>query len=725
MADLAGQTLADRYDLLERLGAGGMGEVYRARDRELDELVALKVIRADRAGDPELLARFRHEVKLARRVTHGNVARTFELGHDGSITFCTMELVQGESLTRRLGARGKLAVAEAAAIAAAVCDGLDAAHAVDVIHRDIKPDNILLASDGRVVVADFGIAAVGVARDSDPAGTPQYMAPEQARGEPASPASDVYAVGVVLYEMTTGRRAFAGDALAVLDAKQQLDRLTAPELPPEFDEVIGRATARDAAARIASAAALRHALAPWLGGERRPRAASRQVADARELHRVVVLAPRGDGALLYVADAVHEGVLAALSRRPRVRVLPRTVAPADHDGYVVAFAVGSQLQLELSRGGERALVLDLPLAVGQVAAAVEAALAAIVAALGLASAPVTSSEASELLLRARSMMNRSALGADDAVALLDRAAAIAPGDPRIAAAIAMVSVRRAFVGRGDDEHALARATELARAAVATAPELADAHVAIGHVALHRGDAVGAAGHFRVAIARSPHDAEAHDYLGRLLLEAGYLDLALARLEEAIAIAPRRAAVRWEVARAFALEQRWAEYDALVDELVRGPSTRAFFRARVELWRGNAARAAELARAPSELFHDAYPELAAVYRGEPWRDHRAALVAVALDTRAADSRRRSFIAQVVAEVAGGAGDLASCTLLIEHAVRQGLLDLHWLDRCPLLAPVRATGSFAAARARVRARAEAVLDALYGDHVLPTVETQLAG
>ncbi|HEY6037227.1 MAG TPA: serine/threonine-protein kinase, partial [Kofleriaceae bacterium] len=218
--DLTGRTLGDRYDILELLGAGGMGAVYRARDRELDELVALKVIRGEFAAVPAIVDRFRSEVKLARRVTHHNVARTFELGYADGVMFCTMELVEGESLTARLRRERRLSVADAVAIATAVCDGLAAAHARDVIHRDIKPDNVLLAGDDRVVVADFGVAAVNVGERAELSGTPAYMAPEQARGEPPTPAADVYALGVVLYEMVTGRRAFTGDVTKILEDKQ-------------------------------------------------------------------------------------------------------------------------------------------------------------------------------------------------------------------------------------------------------------------------------------------------------------------------------------------------------------------------------------------------------------------------------------------------------------------------------------------------------------------------
>src|SRR5690606_36771561 len=156
-------------------------------------------------------------------------------------------------------------IPEAVAIACALCEALIAAHAADVIHRDIKPANALLARDGRVVLADFGIAAVRIADGVHASGTPAYMAPEQAPGEPPTPAADVYAVGVLLHEMVTGRRAFTGSPVAILEAKQHVARLApaAPELAPELAEVIDRATARELDDRFETAAELCHALGPW------------------------------------------------------------------------------------------------------------------------------------------------------------------------------------------------------------------------------------------------------------------------------------------------------------------------------------------------------------------------------------------------------------------------------------------------------------------------------
>ena len=210
----AGTVLAGRYELLGLLGVGGMGAVYRAHDRELDEEVALKMLRPAFLASAGALARFRREVKIARRVTHRNVARTFDIGQDGTSRFLTMELIDGPSLGRRLEDGGALGVEEALRVAREICDGLEAAHAVGVVHRDLKPDNVLLADD-RVVVTDFGIARIdrgdGGATGAAIVGTPAYMAPEQVLGQPADARADLYALGLVLFEMLVGRRAFDGD----------------------------------------------------------------------------------------------------------------------------------------------------------------------------------------------------------------------------------------------------------------------------------------------------------------------------------------------------------------------------------------------------------------------------------------------------------------------------------------------------------------------------------
>jgi serine/threonine-protein kinase len=714
-----------------------MGAVYRARDRELDELVALKVIRADFADVPVIVDRFRSEVKLARRVTHHNVARTFELGNADGVMFCTMELVEGESLTARLRRERKLSVADAVTITTAVCEGLAAAHARDVIHRDIKPDNVLLSEDGRVVVADFGVAAVGVGERAELSGTPAYMAPEQARGEPPTPAADVYAVGLVLYEMLTGRRAFTGDTTKIFADKEVVDRIAVGvgDVPAELAEVIARATARDREHRLQSAGQLARALAPWA---RSPKRASSQIEAAApredtssEVTTVVVVAPTGiESPRFYLAEAIHEEIVAHLGRLPRIRPQPRVDAERTPNDVIVKLACAERLTVTVEHCGEQVATLSLPLTAEQLDAAVATVIDAVIDAIDLGAIRGQSSQvgnALDLMFRARHLAMRNIAGVQEAVQLLLQAQAEAAPNPKLAAMLAIAQVRLAFFTGTDDPQVLVRARELARRAVAAAPDQVLAHLAMGHVELNTGDPISAAGHFRVAIACAPQSSEAHEQLGRMLLEAGYLEPAIERLEDAIAINPNTKAARWDIARAYALEQRWDDCDRMVAELLASGVDRVVARARFAWWRRDAAT---LAAMHAQFKAGKYPfdpalmaELLATFVDNDWQPHRARLLAVVAEMPP-NRRRRAFVGQLFAEAAGYWGDVDTAIEQIARTIDEGLFDLHWLDRCPMLVDVRGSPAFPPLRARIKQRADAILDALYGDHHLGTSETAVA-
>ena len=679
------------------------------------------MIRDELAGDPAIVARFRSEVKLARRVTHTNVARTFELGRADGVLFCTMELVDGQPLTKRL-ARGALPVADAASIAIALCDGLAAAHAAGIVHRDLKPDNILLATDGRVVLADFGVAALREAA-GDSSGTPAYMAPEQARGEPPTPAVDVYAVGVVLFEMLTGRRAFAGDARKVLADKAAIERLV---VEGELADVVARATARDLPERTATAEALGRALAPWKTTTSPAIRPSTPTIIVRrpDLQTVVVLAPTAaaeHASRLYVAQATHVELLARLARKPRVRVLPRNSGDVGEDAAVViTLEARERLVVRLATRADTSQ-LELPLAVERVDANADAIAGALASA--LEPWPDEPSTALDLAYRARyEIVQLGNFGVGSALEMTERAHAQAPGDARISAMLAGMLVRLAFLDPDGAEANLARAGALARGVVQSHPQLAGGHLAAGHVALHSGRAVDAAASYRAAITCAPLDAEAHERLGLMLLEAGYIDAALARLDEALAIEPLRYSAQWEIARAWALDQRWAEHDRLVDKLSQTLQERGMARLRFACWRGDREliRTAATFRGFNDVVATGYRE--AVVDGK-WLEFRDRLVGYAAQPTA-NVRRRTFINQLVAEVAAYSGDVDTCTELIARATDNGLFDLHWMDKCPMLAPVRGTPRFADLRARIKARADAILDALYGDHVVELSATTIA-
>jgi tetratricopeptide (TPR) repeat protein len=719
---LAGRTLAGRYEILELLGKGGMGAVYRAHDRELDELVALKVIHDEVAHNPAMLERFRAEVKLARRVTHVNIARTFELGSADGIMFCTMELVDGESLRKRLRRVRALPIADAVAIAREVCAGLAAAHAADVIHRDIKPDNVLISSTGRIVLADFGVATLRVGDHAgDLSGTPEYMAPEQARGEAPTPTSDVYAVGVLLFEMLTGQRAFTGSLVEVLLAKEERARLEIDlaTVPSELARVIGDATARDPDARIAGAFELGRRLEPWAPAVIAPAATHRSSAGVEQaLHTVVVLAPTADGddSRLHLAAGVREELLAHLARRPRLRVLARVEGGAIAGGTVVELRAGRTLSLVIHhRNLAKATTLEFPLRMADVALSAEAAAAAIVSAVA-DDRPVQATQASEaleLMWRARAIARLGFDGVETALELLERAYAMCPEDPRIGATLAMACLRFSILG--PQHHVdLSRVVKLVTDALAHGPHLAESHVAAGHLVMHTGDAGLAAGHFRTAIACSPYTAEGHEGIGRMLIEAGFLDEGLARLDDALAISPSLSSARWDIARAYALEERWDLHDELLAVLVR-ENDRPVARLRFMWWRGDfegalAIRARFAFGSGPDPF--LFMRLFAVILDREWPRYRDELVAyVRVPTQS--RRRPAFLAQLIAEAAGYANDVETCHAMIEYAVDQGLFDLHWFERSPFLAAARATPQGSRSRERIKRRADAILDALYGD------------
>ena len=246
----AGELVAERYRVERFIAFGGMGEVYEAEDTALKSRVALKTLRPDVAGEERVVERFKREILLARKVTHTNVCRLFDLGlHNGpggrTVTFLTMELLEGDTLAQRLREKGKLPPSEALPILRQTVAALDAAHREGIIHRDFKSGNVMLVG-GRAVVTDFGLAR-GPAGDpfstavtSDKLammGSPAYMAPEQVEGEDTTVASDVYALGVVMFEMVTGRVPFDGDSAMTVAMKRLKEEPPSPrQFNPDLDE---------------------------------------------------------------------------------------------------------------------------------------------------------------------------------------------------------------------------------------------------------------------------------------------------------------------------------------------------------------------------------------------------------------------------------------------------------------------------------------------------------
>ncbi|HEX6262663.1 MAG TPA: protein kinase [Actinomycetota bacterium] len=324
-ADSPPRVLADRYEVGELLGAGGMASVYRGHDRILQRPVAVKILDASLAVDDRFLRSFVREARAAAGLIHPNVVTVFDTGVDDDQHFILMELVEGSTLQQVLAREHRLEAERARRIAIDVARALTAAHGRGIVHRDVKPANVLMGEDGRPRVADFGIARPTDQDDESRVvfGTAAYLSPEQARGRPTTPASDVYSLGCVLYEMLTGRRPFTGDnpvSVAVKHLRYTAPPVEAlaPDVPPALAAVVYRAMQKDPRRRFPDAGAMLAALegAATVSGlpERRRPGFLRWAAASVSLAFIAVLAPALIGA---GGDAPEPGARVIAEERGR------------------------------------------------------------------------------------------------------------------------------------------------------------------------------------------------------------------------------------------------------------------------------------------------------------------------------------------------------------------------------------------------------------------------
>ncbi len=761
--------LAGRYRILGLLGSGGMGNVYRALDAQLDEVVALKLLRRELSHDLGMAARFRQEVRLARKVTHRNVARTFDLGeHEGAL-FLTMELLDGESLGARLQRSGALPVDEAIAIALDVAAALSAAHAAGVVHRDLKPDNVLLAKDGRAVVTDFGIArphdpeGSGAAlRTQGLVGTPAYMAPEQVEGGAVDGRADLYALGELLFEMLTGRRAWpAPSALAAAASRLTEDppdpRRLSPSVSAGLAQVTLRLLARRPADRFATAseaaAALREAssslpaasLAPTL----LPAVAAAPRPGLQPAHgekTVAVLPFKNLGVEPYLVDGVLEDLIDTLSMTSSLRVRPSGVTRRHRDSSADPRDIGRELGVQVVVEGSvrpvpaglrvsvRAFgvedgfqlwarrfdrpAADLMVVSDEAARAIAEALTTGVA--GPARDEHADPAVAERYLRARAEL-KGAWHVTDRIAhvasLFDEALAHGGRDPLVLAGAALAHARVSYYGGPPAQRHADKAKELADRAIALAPQLAEPWVALATLRREARDDVGAVRVLHSAIRVAPRSAKVRELLGRVVLEAGALDVGLAELRASIELDPSNDEPRWDFARGLALQ---GDFTAAFEAL-RAPAEtdsarvmRAYVGTRLAVW--NLPHGSpRFAPVPGEgLVPSSTAALRRVLETRAVSEADRRFFAETAD--ASGSRMRSLLRQILVEIelsipAPEGEPVERAFDHLRRAVTSDLCDVAWMDGCPLLAPLRSDGRWDMLRAVVENRASKVRAAAY--------------
>jgi eukaryotic-like serine/threonine-protein kinase len=264
-----GQTLGDRFVIERAIGTGGMGAVYLAKDQRLDERVALKIMHGMALLDPSSGDRLRREASAARRISHTNVVKIFDVGDDQGHLFLSMEYVDGQSLKELISRHSTLPVERVRAYLREICEGLAAAHAEGVVHRDLKPGNVIVTPDQRVKIIDFGLARIadleGMTATGMLLGTPEYMAPEQIKGGNVDPRTDIYALGALTYHALTGRPPFTGDTPISVSLAQTMEQPIPPSqlrpgLSAEWDAFVLRALAKDKDQRFETAQTMRDAI---------------------------------------------------------------------------------------------------------------------------------------------------------------------------------------------------------------------------------------------------------------------------------------------------------------------------------------------------------------------------------------------------------------------------------------------------------------------------------
>jgi len=767
---------AGRYALVKLLGRGGMGAVYQARDVLVGDVVALKTLELGKDAGPDAIERFRREVRLARRIAHPCVARTHDLGtHEGQ-PFLTMEYVEGEDLHALLARERVLPPARAARVALAVSEGLAAAHAAGVVHRDLKPANILLEPGGRVVLTDFGIARAVVAEASSRTlggvlvGTPLYMAPEQVSGEPVDARVDLYAVGLLLYEMLTGELPFSGDSpwAAALARLRQAppDPRQRANVPAPLAELALRCLARAPEDRPATALEVASTLREWLAsvgeptgglplstvlGTVPPSPTPTPEASPTSLQtlRSGTPTPRQGVGLLplrfqgpreaeFLGDSLTEALIDTLSRVRGLSVMgsgvmarfrqerdPRLVGrelglELVVDGAVQSTGSSVRVSIRLLEAGtgtqlwsgrfEHGSTDAFELQDRLVPRIAETLREELVLAAWRASTPPEA-----LALYRQSEVQLTSVGRvvqDTPLHQLEACLALAPGFAPALALHAIANLRLWFVSTRDAQQDWAAAARASvERAARLAPELPNTHLARAMLAAQEDDWRAAVMALRTALDLAPTHAGSLLYLGTLQCEAGRADEGLVRLRLAYELAPGQSSALFELARCSALRGRMDDYRWALERMGGSAMNRMgllSLRSRVAAWTGDRE---ELLRCGQELADELAPMAQASlgYVNVVLGEMKAEEMRALIDgwlARAASVRMASMVCQLTTEVLCLIGQPEQALPYFTRAVDTALIDLEWMDRCPALQPLRPLPGFTEGRRKVRARVEAI-------------------
>jgi serine/threonine protein kinase/tetratricopeptide (TPR) repeat protein len=741
---LIGRTLS-RYRILEPLGAGGMGEVYRARDSRLERDVAVKVLPARLAGDPDARRRFEREARAVAALQHPNVLAIHDFGVEDDVAFAVMELLRGETLRDEMSRTGAIDASRAVAVARQAAAGLAAAHDRGIVHRDLKPENLFVTEDGTLKILDFGLAksmaagralGPGVTQDLTAAtrpgmvlGTAAYMAPEQARGEELDARTDLFALGVILYEMLTGESPFRRDTpLATLGAVLHDDpprvESAAPGLPAGLAQLVSECLEKSPERRPSSAREIARRLESS-GPEGRPAATARPAPEAIDSLAVLPFVNEsGDADTDFLSDGLTDNLIDNLSQLPSLRVMARSTVFHYRDGapspreIAEALGVRAVLTGRLRRRGEQLVVrtelvdaadgtrlwggrfdraaTDLLHIEDEIALEISEKLRLTLSSEErslLAKRHTRDPEAYEAYLRGRHVWNqwKTPEGMRAAIGFFERALEI---DPLFA---------RAFAGLADGYNMLGnlkmippgeaypRAKTAAQQGLAIDERVAELHTSLGFIHRHWDwDWEAAERSYRRAIELNPGYPAAHRFYGHLLAGLGRHDESIAASARAVELDPLSLLIRGALGDSYFYARRYDEAIALYRETLEMDPT--FLAGHTDL-----ARALELAgrhdeaiaefRAAEALAPKGPPEpssgLAHVYAAMGRREDALAIVAELVQL----SRRRYVSPYGLGSIHACLGETETALDWLERAYAEHDQTLVWLKVHPRLDALR--------------------------------------